>query len=251
MSEITGGPGGPAVPDARLTKEPGTPIIAREGWPIVATFAAVTAVVWLGLYFLVGPWSHIWGAIGVLLTLWCIWFFRDPQRHTPTIPGVVVSPADGVVCQIVQAKPPPDLGVPDAAASGLTRVSVFMNVFNVHVNRSPVEGVVEKIAYHPGTFLNASLDKASENNERNSLIFRTEDGTAIPCVQIAGLVARRIICKVREGDRRRAGQRYGLIRFGSRVDVYLPAGVQPRVSVGNRMVAGETIIAVLPSQEAK
>lgn len=227
------------------------PIIAREGWPLVGLFALVTAVIWGGLYW-VGGWpAHIVGGVGVLLTLWCLWFFRDPRRQTPHIPGVVVSPADGVICQISSATPPGDLNIGDYAGAGLTRVSVFMNVFNVHVNRAPCDGTVAKIAYHPGKFFNASLDKASEHNERNSLALRTADGTVIPCVQIAGLVARRIICKVKEGDRLRAGQRYGLIRFGSRVDVYLPPGVVPRVAVGNRMVAGETIIAVLPTPEAK
>jgi phosphatidylserine decarboxylase len=211
----------------------------------------ITAALAFGLHFLYAPLGYAAGAIGAILTLWCLWFFRDPARDVPQIPGVVVSPADGVVCQVSHAKPPPDLSLAEGPTTGMTRVSVFMNVFNVHVNRAPCDCTVTKIAYHPGKFFNASLDKASEHNERNSLAIRTADGTVLACVQIAGLVARRIICKVREGDRLRAGQRYGLIRFGSRVDVYLPAGVQPRVSVGNRMVAGETIIAVLPTQEAK
>jgi phosphatidylserine decarboxylase len=189
--------------------------------------------------------GYVAGGIGSILTLWCIWFFRDPQRLTPAVPGAVISPADGVVCQVTPAKPPVDLGLSEAATAGMTRVAIFMNVFNVHVNRSPVAATVARISYRPGKFLTASLDKASDDNERCALLLRTHDGIDIACVQIAGLVARRIICKAKEGATLRPGQRYGLIRFGSRVDVYLPAGATPRVAVGDRTVAGETILATL------
>ncbi|MEX2217622.1 MAG: phosphatidylserine decarboxylase [Phycisphaerales bacterium] len=250
MSEITGRPGGPAVPDARLTPERGYPIIAREGWPIVGVFVLVTLVLWSGLLLLGVEWlSYLLGAVGLVLTAWCVWFFRDPERRTPQLPGVVVSPADGVVCQVTPARPPDDLGVPESAAAGMTRVAVFMNVFNVHVNRAPTDCTVLKIAYRPGKYLNASLDKASEDNERCALRLGLPDGREMACIQIAGLVARRIICRVTEGGALRAGQRYGLIRFGSRVDVYLPAGVRPRVSVGDRTVAGETVLAMLNGQD--
>jgi phosphatidylserine decarboxylase len=231
--------------------EPGVPIIAREGWPIVAIFILVAGLLTVAFYYLYPPLGYVMAPVGSVLTLWCLWFFRDPKRTIPQIPGVIVSPADGVICQVSPATPPADLGLTESATAGMTRVSVFMNVFNVHVNRAPCDCTVTKVAYHPGKFFNASLDKASEHNERNSLSLRCADGTIIACVQIAGLVARRIVLKKKEGDRLLAGQRYGLIRFGSRVDVYLPAGVPSRVSVGQRMVAGETIIAVLPAKESR
>jgi len=157
-----------------------------------------------------------------------------------------VSPADGVVSLIEPAVPPAELGMPDEA---LTRVSVFMNVFNCHVNRVPIAGTVTNIAYRPGKFLNASMDKASVDNERNSLRVQVEDGREIAVVQIAGLVARRIVCFIEAGVKLGTGERFGLIRFGSRVDVYLPAGVEPMVSIGQTMVAGETVIAELGRQE--
>lgn len=228
-----------------LPPEPPAPIIAREGWPIVAIFALVTAILGVGITWLAGWPGYVAGGIGSVLTLWCIWFFRDPLRRTPAMPGAVISPADGVVCQVTPAKPPPDLGLSDETTTGMTRIAIFMNVFNVHVNRSPEAATVAKISYRPGKFLTASLDKASEDNERCGLVLRTAEGVLLPCVQIAGLVARRIVCKVKEGDSLRRGQRYGLIRFGSRVDVYIPAGASPRVTVGERTVAGETILAVL------
>jgi phosphatidylserine decarboxylase len=178
-----------------------------------------------------------------------MWFFRDPARRIPQEPGLVISPADGVVCFAGPARPPPELKIDDATAAAMTRISVFMNVFNVHVNRSPADGVVTAVDYRPGKFFNASLDKASEDNERCSLRLRLPDGRDLACVQIAGLVARRIICKIGPGAALRAGQRYGLIRFGSRVDVYLPPGVRPLLAVGDKSVAGETIIARL--QEAR
>ena len=209
-----------------------------EGRRFVAIFALITLVL-----FLV---SDILGWIGVGLTVWCYYFFRDPIRTTPMREGLIVSPADGVVSLIEPAVPPRELGMPDVA---LTRVSVFMNVFNCHVNRSPVSGRISAIAYRPGKFLNASLDKASEDNERNSLCIDLVDGRQIAVVQIAGLVARRIVCFVSTGTEIVTGGRFGLIRFGSRLDVYLPAGVAPMVSIGQTMVAGETVIADLESDE--
>ncbi len=210
-----------------------------EGWRFVAAFAAASALLfWL--------WAPL-GWVGVGLTVWCYYFFRDPVRVTPTRPGLVISPADGVVSQIGPAVPPEELGMGPEA---LTRVSVFMNVFNCHVNRSPVPARVGKRSYRPGRFLNASLDKASEHNERMSLCLTMEDGRQLAVVQIAGLVARRILCFVDEGAALQAGDRFGLIRFGSRVDVYLPPGVAPLVAPGQSTIAGETVIADLASDEA-
>ena len=205
-----------------------------EGFRFLALFAVVTVLLFL-------LWEPL-GWIGVVLTIWCYYFFRDPERVTPTRPGVIVSPADGIVSLIEPAVPPAELGMPDIP---LTRVSVFMSVFNCHVNRSPVAGEVTAISYRPGKFFNASLDKASVHNERNSLRIRMEDGRDLAVVQIAGLVARRILCFVKPGDRLGTGERFGLIRFGSRLDVYLPAGVEPLVRVGQTMVAGETVLAEL------
>lgn len=206
----------------------------REGIKFVAIFAAIT----LGLFLL----SDFLGWIGVLLTIWCYYFFRDPERVTPDRPGLVISPADGVVSLIEPAVPPAELGMPDQA---LTRISVFMSVFNCHVNRAPIGGEITAIAYRPGKFLSAELDKASDDNERNSLRIRMRDGRDLAVVQIAGLVARRIVCFVKPGAMLQTGERFGLIRFGSRLDVYLPDGVAPMVSVGQTMIAGETVLAQL------
>ncbi|MBE3639374.1 phosphatidylserine decarboxylase [Mangrovicoccus algicola] len=205
-----------------------------EGRRFVAIFAAIALVLFL-------IWEPL-GWIGVGATVWCYYFFRDPERVTPPRPGLVVSPADGIVSLIEPAVPPAELGLPDVP---LTRVSVFMSVFNCHVNRVPVAGEVTAVAYRPGKFFNASLDKASSDNERNALAIRLEDGRDIAVVQIAGLVARRILCFVQPGTRLARGERFGLIRFGSRLDVYLPPGVAPMVAVGQTMVAGETVIAEL------
>lgn len=207
-----------------------------EGRKFVAIFAAIT----VGLFLL----SSFLGWIGVGLTVWCYYFFRDPKRVTPIADGLVISPADGVVSLIEKAVPPAELGMSDKA---LTRVSVFMSVFNCHVNRAPVAGTIKAIAYRPGKFFNASLDKASSDNERNSLCIEMADGRQIAVVQIAGLVARRIVCFVSEGQAIETGGRFGLIRFGSRLDVYLPDGVQPMVSLGQTMIAGETVLADLTS----
>jgi phosphatidylserine decarboxylase len=206
----------------------------NEGRKFVAIFAAITAV----LFFVWEP--LFWMGVGA--TVWCYYFFRDPVRVIPQQEGLVISPADGVVSLIEDVVPSADLGLGETP---LTRVSVFMNVFNCHVNRAPVAGKVVNIVYRHGKFLNASLDKASEHNERNSLTIETADGARIGVVQIAGLVARRIVCFVQEGSVLGAGHRFGLIRFGSRLDIYLPKGVSPLVSVGQTAVAGETILADL------
>jgi phosphatidylserine decarboxylase len=212
--------------------------IHPEGYRFVALFAALTAVLFL-------IWAPL-GWVGLGLTVWCYYFFRDPARVTPDREGLIVSPADGVVSLIGPAVPPPELGLGPAA---MTRVSVFMNVFDCHVNRMPIGGTVTAVAYRAGKFLNASLDKASEDNERNALAIRLADGRMMAVVQIAGLVARRIVCHVKPGDALPTGARFGMIRFGSRVDVYLPDGVAPLVAVGQSMVSGETVIADLTSAE--
>ena len=205
----------------------------------MAIFAVATALLW----WLAMP----LGLIGVVLTLWCAYFFRDPDRITPNRAGLVISPADGVVQMIQPAVPPAELGLDQRPR---TRISVFMNVFNVHINRSPIDAEVVGSAYRPGKFVNAALDKASDENERSSLHLRTSDGQDICVVQIAGLIARRILTWTKPGQKLRAGERYGMIRFGSRVDVYLPDGVQPLVSVGQTAIAGETVLADLRSEEA-
>src|SRR5436189_890197 len=207
------------------------PPIHPEGYPFIGGFALASLILfWV--------WTPL-GWIGTVLTVWCALFFRDSARVTPVREGVVVSPADGRISMITQVLPPAELGLGDKP---LTRVSVFMSVFNCHVNRAPVAGRIERIVYRPGAFINAELDKASEDNERNSLVIGTSQGR-IGVVQIAGLLARRIVCFVREGQAIGAGERFGLIRFGSRLDVYLPEGVQALVSEGQTAVAGETILA--------
>jgi phosphatidylserine decarboxylase len=214
--------------------------IHRDGWKFVAIFAGVTLLLfWLNVPLL--------PLIGVVLTAWCAYFFRDPERVTPLAKDLVISPADGQVSMITDLIPPPELDLPREPH---TRISVFMNVFDVHVNRAPVEGRIAKLTYVPGKFLNAELDKASEDNERQALTLERDDGTRVGAVQIAGLVARRIIKFVNEGDSLQTGQRFGLIRFGSRVDVYLPQGVAPLVCVGQRAVAGETVLADLAAKGA-
>ena len=212
------------------------PNIHNEGWKFVGIFAAITALL-----------AMIWqplGWIGLVLTVWCFYFFRDPERVTPDKPDLVVSPADGTVQMITKVKAPEELGLGDAK---FTRVSVFMSVFNVHVNRAPAEGKILKSVYVPGKFLNATLDKASKDNERQILAMKTKGGKTLCFVQIAGLVARRILCEATEGMEYKAGESFGLIRFGSRLDVYLPEGVEPQVCLGQTMVAGETVIADLGS----
>jgi phosphatidylserine decarboxylase len=206
--------------------------IHRAGWPFVAIFAIVSVVMFL-------VWPPL-GWAGLVLTLWCVYFFRDPPRVTPQREGLVVSPADGMVQMIVPAVPPQELEMGDAP---LTRVSVFLNVFDVHVNRIPIGGTVGRAVYRPGKFLNAALDKASEDNERQSIRIDRPDGAPVAVVQIAGLVARRIVCDIGAGERVQTGARFGLIRFGSRCDVYLAPDMVPMVAVGQRAIAGETVIA--------
>jgi phosphatidylserine decarboxylase len=212
--------------------------ITPEGYPFIGAFALASLVLfWL--------WTPL-GWIGTLLTIWCVLFFRDPPRVTPVRDGLVVAPADGRVSQITTAPPPHELGL---GATPMLRISIFMSVFDCHINRSPVAGRVEKILYQPGRFFNADLDKASVDNERNSLVIATA-GARVAVVQIAGLVARRIVCFVREGQPVGAGERFGMIRFGSRLDVYLPDGTPPLVAVGQKAIGGETAIADLRGVEA-
>jgi phosphatidylserine decarboxylase len=186
--------------------------------------------------------AHWLAWVGLLFTIACLFFFRDPERVPPGRPGAVIAPADGRVTAIVPAVPPAELGL---SAMPRWRVSTFLSLMNVHVNRMPADGIVTRIAYRHGTFVNASDDKASEANERNAIALRLADGREIAVVQIAGLVARRIVCDAREGDAVHAGQRLGIIRFGSRADLYLPEGVRPLVAVGQTMIGGETVIAEL------
>lgn len=212
--------------------------IHPEGWKFVALFALATLILfWM--------WEPL-GWVGLGLTAWCAYFFRDPIRVTPARLGLVISPADGVVQMIERAVPPVELGLPPDPRP---RISIFMNVFDVHVNRAPISGMVRATAYRPGKFLDASLDKASEENERHALHFVDGEGRDVVMVQIAGLVARRILCWAGEGDRFEVGERVGLIRFGSRVDVYLPEGVTPLVIEGQRMIAGETVLADFETAE--
>ena len=205
-----------------------------EGYPFVGGLALVSLV----LFWLWPP----FGWIGTIVTAWCAYFFRDPQRVTPIRDGLIVAPADGRVSQLVLATPPLEMGMGDKQ---LPRVSIFMSVFDCHINRSPVTGHILRRVYHPGAFLSADLDKASEDNERNGLVIVAADGSRIGVVQIAGLIARRIVCFMREGATVAGGERIGMIRFGSRVDVYLPPGVMPLVAEGQTAIAGETVIADL------
>jgi phosphatidylserine decarboxylase len=213
--------------------------IHPQGYVFVAGFAAATLILgWI--------WAPL-GWIALVATLWCAYFFRDPVRVTPLGAELVVAPADGAVCFAGPATPPPELGL---GAQPLQRVSIFMSVFDCHVNRAPVEGRVRRVAYHPGAFLSADLDKASEDNERNAFVIATVAGQRIAVIQIAGLVARRIVPFAREGEAVAAGTRIGMIRFGSRVDVYLPEGTRALVAEGQTAIAGETVLADLRAAEA-
>ena len=205
--------------------------VHKEGYPFIAGFFVVSLV----LGFLWEP--LMW--IGFILTAWCAYFFRDPERMTPLDDDLVISPADGRVSSIAMMTPPEELGL---GTVPMLRITVFMNVFNCHVNRAPVRGTIRRIAYRAGKFVNAELDKASHENERNGLVIETAHGE-IGVVQIAGLVARRIICWSVPNDTLQAGERFGLIRFGSRLDVFLPEGAEPRVSLGQTAIAGETVLA--------
>ncbi|WP_417691870.1 phosphatidylserine decarboxylase [Roseibium sp.] len=213
--------------------------IHREGWPFIAISLVATVVIgWF-----VDP--LFW--IGLIFTAWVCYFFRDPQRVTPVGAGLVIAPADGTVSHVGEVMPPVEL---ELGTVPMMRVSIFMNVFNCHVNRAPLGGKITRVAYRAGKFLNAELDKASEDNERNGLVIEAGD-TRIGVVQIAGLVARRIICFVREGESLGTGERFGLIRFGSRLDVYVPAGTVARVAIGQTMIAGETILFDLNDKDAQ
>jgi phosphatidylserine decarboxylase len=205
-----------------------------EGRKFVAIAAGLSVLLFL-------LWEPL-GWVGAGLTVWVYYFFRDPERVTPQRAGIMVSPADGIVSLLEPAVPPAELGLGDQP---MMRVSVFMSVFNCHVNRAPAAGRITTVAYRPGKFLNASLDKASEDNERNGLTIELPDGRRYGVVQIAGLVARRILCWSQEGQQLGIAERFGLIRFGSRLDIYLPQGATPVVSIGQTMIAGETVIAEL------
>lgn len=228
-------PEGPAGHLARLVR--GTvPPMHPAGRPFVLAAAALTLLL-----------RRLWrpaGVLGGIATAWCAWFFREPRRSTPTRSGVAVAPADGTVAHVEPAVPPAELGL---ETRPMTRVSVFLTVFDVHVQRVPADGEVTAVHYRPGAFLSADLDKASEDNERNAVLVRTDEGHDLAVVQIAGLVARRIVCSIAESDRVTAGETYGLIRFGSRVDLYVPGDATIRVEPGQRTIGGETVLAELPT----
>ncbi len=213
--------------------------IHRDGWPFLGAFAVGT--------FLLGSIHAPLGWVGLVCTLWCGWFFRDPDRVVPTREGLVVSPADGIVHAIQSIMPPPEFELP---AEMHTRISIFLDIFSVHVNRVPVAGTITGLAYRPGKFFNASLDKASEFNERQVIRVTTAEGDAIGLAQIAGLVARRIRCDLQRNQQVKTGERFGIIRFGSRVDLYLPQSTNSLVLVGQKVVGGETVLADLRSGES-
>ena len=212
--------------------------IHRAGWP----FVAATALASLVLFAVYPPLAWV----AVVLTAFCAFFFRDPERIVPQRAGLVISPADGLVSAVDRAAPPPEL---EMGTQVVTRISVFLSVLDVHINRVPCDGTITALAYHKGKFLNAALEKASEENERQVVRLTLEDGQHLAFVQIAGLIARRIVCELQQGQTVRAGERFGLIRFGSRTDLYLPAGVSALVAPGQRMIGGETVMADLTSQE--
>lgn len=207
-------------------------IIHREGYIFIASFALVS--------FLLASFNGKLGFIGFIITTWCVYFFRNPDRYVPIGDDLIISPADGIIQEIKEAIPPVELGFGDIE---MIRVSIFLNIFNVHVNRVPASGKIISLHYNPGKFFNASLDKASIYNERQSVLMETNNGHKIAFVQIAGLIARRIICDLEEGSEVKAGERYGIIRFGSRVDVYLPLKTTLCIAKGQTAIGGETIIA--------
>ena len=213
--------------------------IHRAGWP----FITAGAIVAIGLFVFFPPLAWL----AVLITLFCVFFFRDPERIVPQREGLAVSPADGLVSSVDQVMAPAEL---DMGTQAVTRISVFLSVFDVHINRVPCDGTITALTYHHGKFVNAALDKASEENERQLVRMTLSDGRHVAFVQIAGLIARRIVCNLTDGQTVRAGERFGLIRFGSRTDIYLPAGIASLVSKGQRMVGGETVVADLNSSEA-
>ena len=215
------------------------PIKIRPEGRLFITIFVVIAIILFNL-------AQFLGWIGVILAGWCMYFFRDPDRVTPKEPNLIISPADGVIQLVTNSTPPAEL---EMGHTQMRRISIFMSVFDCHVNRSPIEGEVIKTAYKPGKFLNASLDKSSEDNERQSLNLQNQDGVNIAVVQIAGLIARRIICWTREGRQLRAGEKFGMIRFGSRVDIYLPIKTRILAIPGQRTIGGETPIAQLKTRQ--
>ena len=224
-------------PDSHLTTVKWRfPSVHPEGRKFALIAAVIALVVYAGI-------SHFVGWLLILVTIWVATFFRDPIRTTPQDPALIVAPADGLVTMISQVGPPPELA--GDLSGEFTRVSIFMSVFDVHINRTPIAGRIARVAYVPGKFLNADLDKASEDNERQHFLVERDDGVKIGFTQIAGLVARRIMAFVKEGDQIAAGERIGLIRFGSRVDVFLPAGTGAQVLLGQRTIAGETVLGII------
>lgn len=242
MNQPSQSQGFPPVPDA-----PAGPI-APEGIPIVGLFMTIGVGLTVGALILSNVAGYAVGALALILNLWCLWFFRDPARVIPGDPSLVVSPADGEVVAVDQTPPPPEVEVSDEFRKGCRRISIFMNVFSVHVNRAPVAGNVTSVKHTVGKFLNAAWAKASTENERCSLVMRTADGSEVAAIQIAGLVARRIICRVGSGKQLNKGERYGLIRFGSRVDVFVPESAVAEVKLGEKVTSGRSVIARMPSR---
>ena len=216
------------------------PPIHKEGFIFI--------IIFLGITIILASFSNTLGVIGLAASIWCMCFFRDPIRIVPVGNNLIVSPADGLVQKIETVAPPKNLDMGDEPR---TRVSIFLNVFDVHVNRVPVSGAVKKLYYHQGKFFNATLDKASEFNERQEVLMVMENGQEVAFAQIAGLIAKRIVCDLKEGQEIKAGERFGIIRFGSRMDVYLPKGIKPLVSVGQSMIGGESIIADFSAKEGR
>jgi phosphatidylserine decarboxylase len=213
-------------------------LIHKEGYIFIFLFAVAT--------FLLSSFSSILGCIGTVMTLWCVYFFRNPDRVVIEDDNNIVSPADGVIVSISESMPPKELGMENEP---MLKISIFLSVFNVHVNRVPASGKIIQLNYHPGKFFNASLDKASIDNERQSILMETNNGTKVAFVQIAGLIARRIVCNLEEAQEVKVGERFGIIRFGSRMDVYLPHKTIPLVSVNQTTIGGETILAELNSNK--
>jgi phosphatidylserine decarboxylase len=216
------------------------PAIHKEGFIFIIIFLVIT--------LLLSWFSQTLGVLGLIASIWCVYFFRDPERVVPINDNLIISPADGIVQKIEEVYPPSNLEMSDEPR---TRVSIFLNVFNVHVNRVPASGTIKKLYYHSGKFFNASLDKASEFNERQEVLMLMDNGQEIAFSQIAGLIARRIVCDLKEGQHINSGERFGIIRFGSRMDVYLPKGILPLVSVGQTVIGGETVIADFAAKEGR
>jgi len=214
------------------------PQLYKDGYLFVCIGAVVSSV--MGMI-----WSPF-GWICLILTLWCLYFFRDPDRVIPISKTFILSPADGIVSNIEEVEVPEELGLKKETR---TRISIFLNIFDVHVNRVPIDGKISKILYHPGKFFNASLDKASVHNERNHVVIEIANKKTLIFTQIAGLIARRIVCDLKEGQDAKAGQRYGIIKFSSRMDVFLPAGEIPKVAIGQRVLGGETVLCDLGNKE--